>query len=61
MDWNQSQAELYKAVKAAKAAELENAALRRALHDAIKRPLGVVPDSALPFYDPVRYYGKDEE
>lgn len=29
----------------------ENARLRIALHDAIRRPLGVMPDSALEFYD----------
>lgn len=31
------------------------AKLLRALHDAINRPKGVVPESAEPFYDPVRY------
>jgi len=30
-------------------------ALKVALHDAINRPKGVVPESAEPFYDPVRY------
>ena len=29
----------------------ENARLRTALHDAINRPMGVVPDSAVEFYD----------
>lgn len=29
-------------------------ALLDALHDAIRRPMGVVPDSAAPFYDPKR-------
>lgn len=33
-----------------KAAEAEAAALREALHDAIRRPMGVVPASAEPFY-----------
>ena len=32
------------------AAEAEAAALREALHDAIRRPMGVVPASAEPFY-----------
>ncbi|HET7322074.1 MAG TPA: hypothetical protein VFI96_06240 [Longimicrobiaceae bacterium] len=32
--------------------EAENEALRGALHDAIRRPLGVVPDSAAPYYHP---------
>lgn len=32
-----------------------SAPLLRALHDAINRPKGVVPESAEPFYDPVRY------
>lgn len=31
--------------------EAENARLRTALHDAINRPKGVVPDSALELYD----------
>lgn len=31
--------------------ERENARLRIALHDAINRPMGVVPDSAVEFYD----------
>ncbi len=30
----------------------EIVALQVALHDAINRPMGVVPDSALEFYDP---------
>ena len=29
----------------------ENTALLTALHDAIRRPIGVVPESAEPFYD----------
>ena len=29
----------------------ENARIRIALHDAINRPMGVVPDSAVEFYD----------
>lgn len=32
----------------------ENERLRTALHDAIRRPMGVVPDSAVEFYDPTR-------
>lgn len=32
------------------ALEAENARLREALHDAIARPMGVVPASAEPFY-----------
>lgn len=31
--------------------ERENARIRIALHDAINRPMGVVPDSAVEFYD----------
>lgn len=31
--------------------ERENARLRTALHDAINRPMGVVPDSAVEFYE----------
>jgi hypothetical protein len=34
----------------AEAAEAEVARLRIALHDAIRRPLGVVPESAVEFY-----------
>lgn len=30
----------------------ERDALRKALHDAIRRPMGVVPDSAAGFYNP---------
>lgn len=30
--------------------------LLQALHDAINSPKGVVPDSALEFYDPKKYY-----
>ncbi|GJD63790.1 zinc finger-like domain-containing protein [Methylobacterium frigidaeris] len=39
---------------AARVAELEaeNARLRIAIHDAIRRPLGVTPDSAVEFYSP---------
>ncbi len=33
-------------------AAAENARLRIALHDAVRRPLGVTPDSAAEFYDP---------
>ena len=33
-------------------AEAENARLRIALHDAIRRPMGVTPDSAVEFYSP---------
>ncbi|AWB21191.1 hypothetical protein DA075_09930 [Methylobacterium currus] len=42
------------ALSAARVAELEaeNARLRIALHDAIRRPLGVTPDSAVEFYSP---------
>jgi hypothetical protein len=38
-------------VKQAKELQAENAALRTALADAIRRPLGVVPASAERFYD----------
>lgn len=31
--------------------QLEISELTTALHDAIRRPMGVVPDSALKFYD----------
>lgn len=31
--------------------QAENELLRQALHDAIRRPMGVVPESAEPFYD----------
>jgi len=34
----------------------ENFLLREALHDAINKPKGVVPNSAIPFYDPDRWY-----
>jgi len=34
----------------------ENLLLREALHDAINRPKGVVPESAERFYDPARFY-----
>ena len=33
------------------ALQLEISKLTTALHDAIRRPMGVVPDSALRFYD----------
>jgi hypothetical protein len=34
--------------------------LLQALHDAINSPKGVVPDSALEFYDPKKFYGEHE-
>lgn len=34
----------------------EEQQLKQALHDAIRRPMGVVPDSALKFYAPDEYY-----
>jgi len=36
--------------------EKENFKLRNALHDAINRPKGVVPDSACEFYEPEKFY-----
>jgi len=36
--------------------EKENYLLRSALHDAINKQKGVVPDSALKFYEPHRWY-----
>jgi len=33
----------------------ENEELKQALHDAILRPMGVVPESAEKFYDPKRF------
>lgn len=33
-------------------------ALLTALHDAIQRPMGVVPDSAVDFYNPLRIQGR---
>ena len=41
--------------------EAENARLRTALHDAINRPMGVVPDSAVEFYDIESSIPGDEE
>lgn len=43
---------LYADALASLAAERD--ALVEALHDAIRRPMGVVPDSAAEFYDPTR-------
>lgn len=34
--------------------EAEREQMLTAIHDAIRRPLGVVPDSAVPFFDPRR-------
>jgi len=42
--------------EAIKKLEKENFKLRSALHDAITKPMGVVPDSAIEFYDPKRWY-----
>jgi len=39
----------------------ENEQLRRALHDAIDHPKGVVPDSAAEFYEPHTYYKKESD
>ncbi len=39
----------------------EIAGLQVALHDAINRPKGVVPDSALEFYDPHKFYGSPSD
>lgn len=36
----------------------QNARLRKALHDAIAAPMGVVPDSAVRFYEPEKFYKK---
>ena len=37
-------------------AEAENKRLLVALHESIASPKGVVPDSAVEFYDPERFY-----
>lgn len=43
-------------VDALAAKDAHIAELEKALHDAINRPQGVVPDSALPFYQPRKFY-----
>lgn len=37
----------------------DHRALLFALHEAIQRPLGFVPQPALRFYDPEKFYGED--
>ncbi|MGE4194685.1 MAG: hypothetical protein AB7E51_14965 [Pseudodesulfovibrio sp.] len=39
----------------------DNEALLTALHDAIQRPMGVVPDSAMDFYNPLRIRGRAKQ
>ena len=48
--WQEAAAILAALAEERDAAEAEAAALREALHDAIRRPMGVVPASAEPFY-----------
>jgi hypothetical protein len=39
---------------------LENERLRIALHDAIRRPLGVTPDTAMEFYNPALAFEREQ-